>query len=43
VGVAARESFSAPEVRAIADAKLLGTTDWTPQERMPQLATEIYK
>jgi iron(III) transport system substrate-binding protein len=43
VTIAGDDSVLAPEIRAIANPKLLGTTDWTKQERMLGLAGEIYK
>jgi len=43
VTIAGVDGALAPEIRAIANPKLLGTTDWTKQERMLGLAGEIYK
>jgi iron(III) transport system substrate-binding protein len=43
VTIAGDDGALAPEIRAIANPKLLGTTDWTRQERMLNLAGEIYK
>jgi iron(III) transport system substrate-binding protein len=43
VSVAGDNSGLPDDVRAIADAKLLGTTDWTRQSQMLELATELYK
>jgi len=41
--VVGENSGIAPDARAIAETKLLGTTDGTRQEQMLKLATEIYK
>lgn len=43
VSVTGDNSKLPDNVRAIADAKLLGTTDWTRQNEMLKLATEVYK
>jgi len=43
VSIAGDDSALAPDLHAIANPKLMGTTDWTKQERMLGLAGEIYK
>ena len=43
VSIAGDDSTLAPDMRAIANPTLMGTTDWTKQERMLSLAGEIYK
>jgi iron(III) transport system substrate-binding protein len=43
VSIAGDDSALAPDMRAIANPTLMGTTDWTKQERMLSLAGEIYK
>jgi iron(III) transport system substrate-binding protein len=43
VAIAGDDSALAPELRALANPKLMGTTDWTEQEHMLRVAAEIYK